>query len=165
MNDGERKAWPCGHVRCAGVRRREARGVPVADGMAVATRNAATATRAPRQAKPRVSLCGRVWACVERAADVSTVSSRAGICARGSLVFQGRGDGETTAWWSGVAGQRGHCAKATPKRDGDAARRRGSRVQRARSDLLVEGHASVCVFGQCTSAHDRQPWLGCVQRR
>ena len=64
MNDGERKAWPCGHVRCAGVRRREARGVPVADGMAVATRNAATATRAPRQAKPRVSLAagsGRVW--------------------------------------------------------------------------------------------------------
>jgi len=87
VNDGERKAWPCGHVRCAGVRRREARGVPVADGMAVATRNAATATRAPRQAKPRVSLCGRVWACVERAADVSMASSRAGICARGSLVF------------------------------------------------------------------------------
>ena len=87
-------------------------------------------------------------ACVERAADVSTVSSRAGICARGSLVFQGRGDGETAARWSGVAGQRGHRAKATPERDGDAARRRGSRVQRARSDLLAEGHASVCEGGR-----------------
>jgi len=43
VNDGERKAWPCSRVRCAGVRRREARGVPVADGMAVATRNEGSA--------------------------------------------------------------------------------------------------------------------------
>ena len=147
MNDGERKAWPCGHVRCAGVRRREARGVPVADGMAVATRNAATATRAPRQAKPRVSLAagsGRVWSARRTCPRQALVQA----CARGSLVFQGHGDGETAARWSGVAGQRGHRAKATPERDGDAARRRGSRVQRARSDLLVEGHASVCEGGR-----------------
>jgi len=47
-----------------------------------------------------------------------------------------------------VAGQRGQRAKETPEHDGDAARRRGSQVQRARSDLLAEGHASVCEGGR-----------------
>ena len=41
-------------------------------------------------------------------------------------------------------GQRDHRAKATLERDGDAARRRSSRVQRVRSDLLAERRVSVC---------------------